>query len=287
MCFWLVLVAIIVPFFLAFSTHEFWVSLDVYAQQPIVLYRNEIIIAVYSETRTVAGQSIAITPYTHFFSTIGTLNQLSSDYIMPVQMGSTYWDYNHDNLIDMYEFNITLNLSPRDIRNVKIFTNYNYKLHNIVNLEMVSMALVDFSAVKGFSSLYIDGSLKLRQINPLKSSKIVRKAYNTSLFDFNYNTPTNFFTNLFANYYARNETTIYDYKASSVPEGSDDSVFINMKIRIPPYEHIWYIPLFIQSLKFAWIQYLSLLIPIAYILYSFASYIYFQQILDTVIEIKY
>ena len=285
LCSILSLIAIIVPFFLARSTYDFWSSSLIYEIQPIVLSRNEIIITAYSLSQSISGSSVISTPSTSFYSTLGELNQLSSASLSPVDISSSIWDYNADYKPDMYDLNITIYIDPSQVRNLKVFANFQYQLRGRVNMDMTSLAIADINTPQGASSVFIDGTLRLKQKNPLKSSRITRSVYNYTLLDY-INPTANYFPLIFNRYNSRNETTFYQYQSTVLPDGRN-SVLISMKIRIPSYQQVWYIPLFLQNLKFAWIQYLSLLIPIGYLVTAFAGYVFSQQIFETFTEIKY
>ena len=287
LCGFFSLIVIIVPFFLAASTNGFWIQSDKYTDQASVFFRGEILLSVLTESKTVSSSNTIIsTMNTKYYSSVGVLNELNSLTMMPVNIQSTYWDYNYDYKPDLYDFNITLYISPSQVRNIKVFTNFDYRLRNRVTLDMVSMAVADVNVAKGVSTLYLDGILNLKQKNPLPCSKKIRTTYNSTLLNNSFSSQ-NFFSELFLKYNSRNESTFYNYQANILPQGRTDSVLINMKIRIPPNEHIWYIPLFLENLKFAWIQYLSLLLPLGYLILLCAGYIFSQQIFDSVVDIKY
>lgn len=59
-CFCIIIYAIgiLAPFFLAFSTHNFWLDTETYYEQPSVSFRNEIIIFVSTDSGTKAYSSI-------------------------------------------------------------------------------------------------------------------------------------------------------------------------------------------------------------------------------------
>lgn len=284
LCLIFALVIIIIPFFLAFSTYNFWTDNDIYTEQPIVLFRNEVIITTYSISKIVSGSEIVSSPSTGFYSTLGELNQLSASYSYPFDFKYAFWDYNTDYKPDMHDMNFTLQVDSRTVKNVKIIANFQYKLRGKIGLDMVTLAIADINTPNGAASIYIDGDLVLKQKNPLKSSKIVRHVYNSTLLDFK-NPTENYFGQVFSRYNSRNESTFFNYKSTVIPTGSD-SVHISLKIRVPPFQEISYVPLFLENLKFAWIQYLSLLIPVWYLVFLFAKYVYSQQIFETTTELK-
>jgi hypothetical protein len=150
---------------------------------------------------------------------------------------------------------------------------------------MTCLAIVDLDLPNGASSVFIDGVLKLRQRKPLKSSKIVRKVYNESLFSLD-RPVDGFWTQMLRRYLDRNETTFYDYQSFSYAPGDGLSTRINLNLRVPVFQEVAYQPLFLQNLKFAWIQYLSLVIPIWFIVTSFSHYVFSEQIFETAVELK-
>lgn len=286
LCFIFSLIILIVPFFLAASTYGFWSLHESYLEQPIVLDRNEILVVALTESKTISGTTIKRSLQTNYYSTLGEMNELTGTSNIPAFIQSAYWDYNVDYIPDVYDYNITLFLPSANLRNVKIFANYDYRLRSRVNLDMVTLAIADITTPNGASIIYLDGDLSLNQQNPLKSSKIVRKVYNSTLLDNSWPTE-NFFPILFTRYFSRNETTKYKYTSTILPHSSSQTLEIRMKVRIPPYQEVLYIPNFLQNLKFAWIQYLSLLIPVYYLVSLFAGFVFSQQIFQTATEIKY
>ena len=171
-CWILALCAIILPFFLAFSTHGFWLKRELYEEQPKVLYRKEIFIQAYSES---AG--------TLAYSSMQKVNDLYFDVLSPMIIKSSIIDQNFDDKPDLYDFNITLYTDPATIRNIKIMSIYDYQLRDRVKLDMVSMAFADVDLPYGASSIYLDGHLELKQRVSIKPSNIVRTTYNDTFLD--------------------------------------------------------------------------------------------------------
>ena len=278
-CWFLFMVAVILPFFLAFSTYEFWKELGVYNEQPNVLYRKELIAIVYSETQSVSGTTITVTPSTNIFSTIGAINDMYFEDLSPMLVTSSLLDYNFDNYADMYDFNITAYVTPSTVRNIKVISFYDYRIRSRISLDMVGLAYASVDTPSGASNVYIDGDLTFKQVEPLKPSTIVRTEYNTSVLSLT-STAENYLPLLLLRYNDRNTTSVYDYQSLVVPSASTLSLIISMKVRIPPNQQFEYSPAFLEVMKFAWVQYLSLLLPIAYLIFRFASFIYRNQILE-------
>ena len=52
-------------------------------------------------------------------------------------------------------------------------------------------------------------------------------------------------------------------------------------VKIPNGQKVLYIPGSLETIKFAWIQYLSLVIPSLYIFYALCGFIFRHQIIET------
>ena len=55
---------------------------------------------------------------------------------------------------------------------------------------------------------------------------------------------------------------------------------INMKVRVPISENLTYVPATIEILKFAWVQYVSLFIPVTYLMWWLVSFVYGNRIME-------
>lgn len=268
-CWILFLIAIILPFFLAFSTNEFWKKRETYEEQPTALYRKEIIVMAY----TVDAETLV-------YSSVSGINNLFFESMVPMIIESSMIDYNFDNKPDLYDFNITLFKSPSQLRNIKIITFYDYRLRDRIRIDLIGMAYVDIDTPIGASTIYVDGLLRLKENQSIRPSSITLTTYNNTLLDTTTTSDT-FLPSVFLKYNDRNVTTNYDYgKPLILPGGQTSSVKISMKVRIPANEEVVYKPSFLETMKFAWIQYVSLLLPVGYIIYLFACFVYGNQILE-------
>ena len=269
-CIAISLATIILPFFLAFTTKNFWVKQQFYLEQPRVLYRREFMVFAYSaNTGTMA------------FSSIGPINDMFYDSQVPVDARSSMIDSNFDLKPDLYDFNFTITADPREIRNVKVLTFYDYAIEDVVKEDMVVMAYADVDTPQGASLVFVDGDLALKQKRGIKTDSVARTLYNTTFIHYDA-TSQNYLPTLLERYNNRNETAVYEYGNPTVlPAGSDSETTIRLKVRIPPNQVIQYVPPFAQVMKFAWMQYLSLLLPLAVATYWFARFLFGNGILNS------
>lgn len=277
-CFFFFMVAIILPFFIAFSTHNFWKKREVYFEQPKVLYRQELIIQVTSSTTLVSDSTLSLTQTSAFYSTIGELNDLYYEELSPVIIKSSTLNTNFDDYPEEFNFNITLYTASEDIRNVKILSFFDYQIRKVIKMDIIGMAYIDVNTPLGAGSVTVDGTLNFKQRMPLKPSTTVRDEYNTSLISKNSGL-FNYIPSVLYRNNDRNFTTEYKYNAWVSPRGQK-YCRISVKLRVPTNEQFEYSPTFLEVMKFGWIQYQSILIPFALLFFAFASFVYTNQILE-------
>jgi transmembrane protein 231 len=278
-CLLLLIICTILPFFLAFSTYDFWKVREWYIEQPQVLYRKELLIAVYSEQSSVSGSSIVKSPSVQFFSTLGAVNQLYFSSFSPMTISSSLLDYNFDGLADMYDFNFTVFSAPANIRAIKILSFYDYRIRNRVKMDLVGMAYCEINTPTGAGYVYIDGDLRFQQKSLMTATSSVNNDYNFSVLS-TAAAAENMLPLMLLRYNDRNYTTEFEFQSVVVDRGLDESCGISMKVRVPANEKFEYAPGFLEVMKFAWIQYLSLALPVGYAVYRMAAFVFRNQVLE-------
>lgn len=270
-CWLLVCAVILLPFFLAFSSQGFWLRLSQYEEQPTVLYRHEVAVFAYSATQ---GSLV--------FSSMSYLNNLYFDRLAPIVIQSMTLDTNYDGKPDVYDFNFTLTTPPDQLRNIKVLTFYDYRMRGRTRFDMVTMALADVDLPIGGSFVYVDGELSLREKQAMGAGSQVRTVYNKTFYDQDATSQT-YLPTVLAAYNDRNETTEYVlyHKPVVTSAAGGSTVTMHMKVRIPAKQLVLYRPGFLELMKFAWIQYICIFIPVAFIIYSFARFVYGNQIIET------
>ena len=108
--------------------------------QAKVEYRKEFLLLASTES----GSTLA-------YSSVGELNELYHDNLVPVTVKSAEIDTNFDNRIDIFDFNFTMKTDVSEIRNVKLLTFFDYKLRDMVKVDLRSMAMLDVNTPMGAS----------------------------------------------------------------------------------------------------------------------------------------
>lgn len=262
---------LVIPFFLAFSTNNFWLRKNEMTEQPIIHFRNEVV--MYN---LVAGTSYG-------YSSVSDLSELFENQIVSPTVKSLSIDKNQDGKPDFFEFQISFGYQSgqtnNDLQASQIYLFFDYGLRDRVKLQMQDFIKIDINPANGLSKAYIVGEIELKQRNPLQASTIIRNIYNTSLFD-DANQNVNAVTLQEEKLY-RNES-LYCSCQSSIMGGSSGSISeITIKLAVPPEQRVIYIPTILENLKFSWIQYIALFIPIYLIISRTMTFAFRNKIFAT------
>jgi len=126
----------------------------------------------------------------------------------------------------------------------------------------------------------ISGDLNFEQDKPILIDSIKRTLYNENPLDFEVYEKQGL-GGILSNYYSRSERLKFDYIHLIQPLGSQFKTKLIITVNIPESQEIKYIPGVLETLKFAWTQYLALLIPTLIIFWSACAFLFRHQILRT------
>lgn len=263
---------------------DFWNNEGVYYEQPDVEYNDELIMVVNDngETKT--------------FSSILYLNQFFDPLLNIPMIKYEIFDDNHDGLNDTFKFKINFPVNNvKTITNIKLYLFFKYSLNtNIQGSIERTLCEVDINTPLGASYVKINGDLVLKQKFPLSSSTFsvgnykenilnVSETYadNTTTYlkndvtDFNIESKKEYF-------YNRDVYTVFDYSKVVIPYKNRDVVQIELTVNIPSFQAImWEIPI-AAKIKFAWVQFMALFIPVYVILRLIQFYIFKNRIFPSV-----
>jgi len=243
---------VVIPIFLGLATNNFWPAQLEYAEQPTFKYRDEAIILNYQDGAVLG------------YSSVTALNDMFSDKIISPSVKSSAIDKNNDGKPEKFHFEITFNSDASTLTMSQIYLFFDVALTNKVNLQMQDYIKFNVNSVNGISGATISGNVEFNQNIPLQSSTIIRNVYNTSVFD----EPLDELDaiSLEERKMRRNETITCNCQMSVISAQSGTKTKIVIDLDLPISQSIWYIPTLFQNLKFAWIQYIYLLIPIYFLL---------------------
>ncbi|XP_015495304.1 transmembrane protein 231 isoform X1 [Parus major] len=193
-------------------------------------------------------------------------------------------DKNQDGKMDQLHFKLELPLQPAEhVVGVQLILLFSYHLYRMSTFVMQSMAFLQFFSPVPGSQLYVNGDLKLNQRQLLNHCGLdtrynVSVVNGTSPFASDYD-----LTNIIAAYWDRNVTTVFSDPSPVWMTGRamDTPFIINATIHYP-VEVILYQPGFWEIIKFAWIQYVSILLIFLWVFGRIKMFLFQNQVLTTI-----
>jgi hypothetical protein len=273
--------AIFIPLFAAFSSEDFWLRLKEYLEQPKVEFSNDYML--YLTTFDDSSNPIR----TYFDSSDSRLLQMLNDInnnninsgIISQEESATITKYSYDDdndgindrLILRYETNENnIILYKKDI---KLLFFLKYRLTKQVKLLMTPMIYIDIPISSDGKEINLNGDIELVQKSPIVSTTITSQIYNREkplYVDENLYSPFDML-NLYNEYKELNYTLKYNYE--KIEKSADGKLIINIEMHIPKLQRVFYIQSVFEAIKYAWMQYFYIFLPIYIILYEIYKFI--------------
>ena len=290
------ILSIFLPLFAALSSEDFWLRLKEYLEQPKVEFTNDYMLYVSfldSSTKT---------EKTFFYSSVTKLNEIFNDAcsndpnhlnnglcltgIEPIVTASQE-DNDDDGIND--KLNLRFEIDSNDIisstkKDVKIIFFLKYRLTKTVKLIMTPMIYVDIPLLEeGAKEIQLNGDLELVQKSPIASTTITSQIYNkeNKVFEIDQKLNSPFDLLYYFNKYKNlNYTLKYNYEKIEKTT-SDNKLIIDMQMNIPKLQRVFYIQSAFEAIKYAWMQYFYIFLPIYIILYMIYKFIIESNIFYT------
>jgi transmembrane protein 231 len=257
---------------------------NVYYEMPEVYFQRR----VYVELDIIAdatGTSSQVV-----YSTMKNTNILqSSRYRAGIVQASAH-DENRDGKSDYFSISVRLPLSKtkkeRVVRAVGVAT-FEYNLNARAQLRIQGMAMAEHSSAVGASQLMTDGYLRFTQEKPVAvrgglavpdADYVLLNVNDTSSVE------ATTLSYIIPRYVKRNYTTTYDYHYPvwvSAPASGADSFTLNMTVRVPETA-VMYTPTVSETVKFAWVQYLAILLLLWRPTKGLLDFIFRHRLVDSV-----
>jgi transmembrane protein 231 len=273
------LIFIIVSFVIAFSTGQLWIKSHTYLHQPDVKFTYEILVVL--ETNVPGQEKV--------WSTVDQINTFFHEKLAAVDVSATEQDTNFDGKNDIVDV-IVQARGVGPVHSVKLLMGFDYIVSGEADLEMRTLGYVSHSSALSGSGLYVDGDLRLNQREPLtagSSETTYRGDAGSPFADFVHGADGSTgvaslkLNGIFNRYLFRNETTFYDYHYPVWQAGSGNLFEVRARVRIPSHEKIRFRPAPLTMAKFGWIQVLSILIPLLWLLRRAEWVLFHYRVLQT------
>lgn len=262
------------PLLVAYRSQGFWLKRNSYEEQPVVKFQYDLILLGVTDT---TGNYLA-------WSTFPNFNRLIGDNLRIPEISAQEEDKNQDGKSDVLLLQISVPLKPAEqMFSVQLLLTFSYQLFRMSTVVMQTLAFIQHSSPVPGSQLFICGDLRLNQRTPLPHRGL-HSTYNVSVIDGSSPFASTYdLTNIIRLYQQRNLTTHLSgvIPVWTVGRAANAPFQISAQINYP-VEMIDYQPGFWETIKFAWIQYVSVLLIFLWVFQHIQTFIFQNQVLPTI-----
>jgi len=276
---------IFLPLIIAYNSSTFWLKDNIIYEQPSVKYRYQ---AIFQLSGHNANTGL---PISLFYSTSNTINTLYGNHLRMPIVKSAELDDNRDGKVDRIEVNMQMPLKEHEeITGMSVAFIHDVTLSDKARYIFDALSYINYDSATSLASLSIDGDLMLRQTtslyskggyrnpysdDPLLTLKSDMSAYEASIsYLANKASARNLTLNFQSNYVIPTRLG-HVYKDNTLP------TFNSTIIQRIPIQSIRYTPPVSETLKYAWIQYISFFAVISFLLFRLNSFVFRHQLFHT------
>lgn len=267
------ILAILIPLFAAISSEDFWLRLKEYLEQPKVEFSKDYMIFLTNANQKVFFGSSNNKLNDDFKNICGI--PINGDSICDIEenvMEDSVYDYDNDGINDKIILKFQTN--QKNIIDIKLIFFLKYRLTKEVKLLMTPMIYIDIPIPDKINKeITLNGDIELIQKSPIPSTTITSQIYNyeKNVFeiDEHLNSPYDLLY-YFNKYKNLNYTLKYNYEKI---EKASENLKINIEMIIPKLQKVFYIQSVYEAIKYAWMQYFYIFIPVYIILYMIYKFI--------------
>ncbi|XP_049580554.1 transmembrane protein 231 isoform X1 [Syngnathus scovelli] len=262
------------PLLVAYRSQGFWMKRNTYEEQAVVRFQYETLLVAATDTN---GDYVA-------WSTFHHLNNMLGKKLRIPAVSVREEDQNQDGKLDRLIFQLQLPLkNEENVYSVQLLLTFSYQLFTKSTVVMQSLAYVQHSSSVSGAKLFISGDLRLQQRTPL-SHRGLFNIYNVSVIQGSSPFASAYdLDNIMRRYQGRNLTTVLSCPTLVWTTGRAAGSPFHLIADIHyPMEVISYYPGFWETIKFAWIQYVSILLIFLWVFERIQTFVFQNQVLTTV-----
>ncbi|XP_003384386.1 PREDICTED: transmembrane protein 231-like [Amphimedon queenslandica] len=270
---------ILAPFFIAYSTRDFWQYTSSYREQADIHFIGQWIFQVTTDASPIAKTWSSYNGLNRLLQD-DTLSPLNSEISIPI-VKFREQDYNYDRINDQLLLTIEYNELEYNITGIQglLFFEVSLNSHASVTLQ----GLIHFSNSWSLpaSHYWLLGDTLIYQRDPLPATGRLT-THNTTIYnDTSRLTQDNEIIGILKNYQQRNLSISLANRMDYWEYGTGSNFTAHISLTFP-VQTLIYIPGLWQVLKFAWIQYLAILVIFYAVLSCVQSFVFQNQIILTV-----
>ncbi|XP_055011262.1 transmembrane protein 231 isoform X2 [Boleophthalmus pectinirostris] len=262
------------PLLVAYRSQGFWLKTKTYEEQPVVRFQYQTILMASTSAQ---GDYVAWSTFPHFNHLVGARLRIPS-------LSVREEDDNQDGKLDRLLLDMQLPLRAEEqLYSLQLLLTFNYQLFRMSTVVMQSLACVHYSSAVPGARLFISGDLRLQQRAPLPHRGLYN-VYNVSVIDSSSPFASAYeFDDIIRKYQQRNLTTFLSTAMPVWTPGRAPTAPFVLSAEIHySTETITYYPGFWETIKFAWIQYVSVLLVFLWVLQRIQTFVFEKQLLTTV-----
>ena len=289
----LLITAILLPLFAAFSTEDFWLRVKEYTEQPLIDYYNNYMVYITdcNSYKTYFDSSVdKLKEDFHRVCNNDNINLNNEgigkmcDLLENAFLTNIATDIDEDGINDKLTIKYEVNqnfFSSIDINNnkldIKLMFFLKYGLRKKVKLIMTPMVYINLPVYLNNAlgkEIRLNGNLELIQKSPIVSTAVTSQIYyEEKPFKVYYEEAAPFDLLYYYNKYINNNYTVkYNYEKIEKPI-EDKKIQITIEMNIPKMQQILYIQSVFEAIKYAWMQYFFIFLPIYMVLYIIFKFI--------------
>lgn len=262
------------PLLVAYRSQGFWIKRSTYEEQPVVRFQYQTVLVAATSTD---GDYVAWSTFPHLNNMLGSRLRIPSVSVREE-------DKNQDGKLDLLNFQLELPLKPDEqVYSIQLLLTFSYQLFRMSTVVMQSLAYVQYSSSVPGSRLFVSGDLRLQQRTPLPHRGLYN-IYNVSVIDGSSPFAASYDLDaIIESYQDRNLSTVLSCPMPVWTVGRAAASPFELKAQIRyPLEVVTYRPGFWETIKFAWIQYVSVLLIFLWVFERIQRFVFQNQVLTTV-----
>ncbi|UJR36039.1 hypothetical protein I4U23_028776 [Adineta vaga] len=265
------------PLFTSYFTSGFYYKELTYSEQPRISYHGKYQIIIGSASSLVFSSSDA-----------RQNNYFISNYYPTTLRTAIPRDTDGDNIIDQQTIILNVIL-PQSIADstVNLWLMFQYKLNQYSTISMETLGLISLKApttLADNATVTIYGQLNFHQRDPISNHSDI-SSISDSIINYGTYSLVPSLNEILNNYTSRNYFTTFDQDYVRWSSSSTGEPQLTLRVVLSTsLQSIRYVPSFWKEFRWAWIQYVTALLPFLYLINKVKEFVFSNRLLRTIVK---